>query len=135
MPKDPVSVTWELLSQDDKAFASKAVLQTFELYATTEKGTVCFPFSYCYQKGKLCQKTVLLLNFRGDIPDKFLPAEEIIDRGWNFAVLNHKDITGDNREINENYRLLSVGENGCETGKLAMWAWGAMRVIDHLQTR
>ena len=131
MPAKPISVTAEKTGADEKFCAGKAVLSDYLLTAETEKGTVRFPFRLCVRKGKPRQRAVICLNFRPDVPDKYLPAEEILDRGWAFALLCYRDVTDDSPLIDENAAILA-GTGETAPGKLAMWAWAASRVLDAL---
>ena len=131
LPPAPLGVTAETETKNERFCAGKAVLESIALTAETPDGTVRFPFKFCYRKGETGQKCVVMLNFRPDVPDRYLPAEEIIDQGWAFVSLDYQSVTADNADADENAAVL--GKNGC--GKIAMWAWAAMRVLDHLLTR
>ena len=122
-------------SDADKVFcAGKTQIERFVLHAETEFGEMVFPFSVCLPKGNGKKKTVLFLSFDKEIPNKYLPAEEIIDRGWGFACLHYESVTSDSPLIDENAKALGYGKNG-KIGKLMIWAWAAMRVADYLFTR
>lgn len=137
LPKAPKQVCVERLvgSDADKVFcAGKAPIERFLLRAEMDCGKVVFPFSVCLPMGAGKKKTVLFLSFDKEIPNKYLPAEEIIDRGWGFACLHYESVTPDTPILDENARALGFGKDG-KTGKLMVWAWAAMRVADYLFTR
>ena len=134
LPPQPLSVTVTPQRVDHKFCAGKATLETLCLTAAVPGGAVTFPFFYCYLNGAKKQRTVLLLNFRSLVPDKYLPAEEVIDSGWAFAAVNYEDISCDSAEKDANAALLGYG--GQESpGKIALWAWGGSRMLDYLLTR
>ena len=137
LPAAPQRVWAEacLSSDADKVFcAGKAPIERFILHAETESGKVVFPFSVCLPKGEGKKKVVLVLSFDKEIPNKYLPAEEIIDRGWGFACLHYESVSPDTPVLDENARALGFGESG-KVGKLMIWAWAAMRVADCLLLR
>jgi hypothetical protein len=87
LPPAPKSVRVEVKEMFPRPFAGKAVGEEIILRAETEKGEVTFPFCYYRPVGKEPCKTVIHLNFSPNVPDRYLPAEEIIDRGWAFACI------------------------------------------------
>lgn len=91
-----------------------------------------FPFKLCLPRKEGKHKTVVLINFKYDVPDKYCPAEEIIDRGWAFAALDYQKITSDCSTIDG---LAEIYAPNRETGKISLWAWAVMRIMDYLQTR
>ena len=77
------------------------------------------------------------INFRDNVPDRYMPTEELVDNG--FAVLSfcYNDVTKDNGDFTDGLAgiLYKKGERKpSDPGKLAMWAWAAQRVLDYAQT-
>ena len=73
------------------------------------------------------------INFRSNIPDAYMPVEELIDGG--FAVLSfcYEDVTSDSKDFTNGLAgvLYEKGKRGAhDAGKLALWAWAAQRVMD-----
>ena len=145
MPKPPKTLHWEVVDASDKHFAGgKTLPTTVRLYGELENGREYgFPVRVCIPveaDGKTGARVPFFihLNFRPDIPDKYQPTEEIIDNG--FAVLSfcYTEVTSDDGDFTNGLAgaLFPDGKReGAEaTGKLAMWAWAAMRVMDHLRT-
>ena len=76
------------------------------------------------------------INFGDEIPHKYQPTEEITDSGCAVFTIYYEDVTSDNGDF----------ENGCAKllckdrsdphapGKIAIWAWSIMRVIDYIET-
>ena len=97
---------------------------SFPCYATIPNAQGKFPF-------------FVHINFRDDVPDRYQPTEELIDNG--FAVLSfcYEDVTSDNKDFKNGLAgvLFPNGrKNPTDAGKLAMWAWGAQRVLDFAET-
>ena len=79
----------------------------------------------------------VLNNFRPDFPDMYLPAEEILDNGFNLISFCYKDVTSDDNDFTNGLADLFVGEKHREAsqcGKIILWAWAAMRVMDYVCT-
>lgn len=111
---DKVNITSEI---NGKAF-------TFPLYVTLPTAEGKFPF-------------FIHINFRDNVPDRYMPTEELIDNG--FAVLSfcYTDVTADNGDFTDGLAgvLYEDGKRGeTDAGKLAMWAWAAHRAMDYAET-
>ena len=79
-PEKPLTVSGEVVSSEE-TMAGKSILEKINLTINLREGEYTFPFWYCYPKRKK-NKTIILLNFRNCFPDKYLPAEEVIDDGY-----------------------------------------------------
>ena len=139
MPPEPDNITWEIKEFDDRRYcAGKAYLAKIEITSEINGEKFTFPFTYVYPKKGNKHKTVVHINFRPDVPDEYMPTEEIIDNGFGCASFCYKDVTSDDGDFTNGLAGI-VYKNTERTlhspGKIAMWAWAAMRVMDFLQTR
>ncbi len=134
LPPLPERVVGEVVESDSVYAAGKATLQTIKICISYQGKQLEFPIRYCYPNNGKANKTVLLLNFRTGVPDKYLPAEEIIDNGWAVASLCYYEATADNADFDNGVAKALRGVGDSAPGKIMMWAWSAMRVMDYLQT-
>lgn len=96
----------------------------FPCYATIPNGEGKFPF-------------FVHINFSDSIPHKYQPTEELIDNGFAVLTLYYEDITSDNNNFTNGLAGVLFPEgrkNPTDAGKIAMWAWGAQRVLDFAET-
>lgn len=147
LPEKPADLTAERLEFEEGNFlAGKADRERIKLSMTVNGRSVSFPFHFVYKRKAEKVKTIICINFRGDLFDKYVPVEEIIDSGWNVAVVDYNDITADKGVADEdgfnrkgfpddNYIALRGKDSKTAPGKIMMWAWGAMRILDYLLTR
>lgn len=115
-------------------FAGKAVSTELTISFDTEKGKFSFPVAEIRPKKDGRVPVIVLVNFRSDIPDRYCPVEEIIDRGCAVLRIYYNDIAFDG---NDGFAggLASMYDRSVYTwGKIRMWAWAASRVMDYLQT-
>lgn len=73
------------------------------------------------------------INFRGAVPDMYMPTEELVDNGFAALSFNYKDVTSDDGDFTSGLagNLFPDGRRGpADPGKIALWAWAAMRVMD-----
>lgn len=140
IPDKPQNIRWEI----DESYvisnfcAGKATVQKIYAVCTIDGKEFSFPF-YCTIPTK-CGKYPFFIhiNFRDDVPDRYMPTEELIDNG--FAVLSfcYKDVTADNDDFTDGLAGILYEEGKrkqSDAGKIAMWAWAAQRVMDYAETK
>lgn len=74
------------------------------------------------------------INFRDDVPDRYMPSEELVDNGFAVFSFCYKDVTSDDGDFTNGLAgvLFENGKRGLsDAGKIAMWAWAAHRVLDY----
>ena len=133
-PKDPGTI-----------FAGKATREDISIEFDTPNGVFSFPIYMILPQKVNPAPAFLFLNFRPDVPDIGLPAEEIIDNGYAIVGFCYNDVSFDNRGYKEGDNCFSGAVNGLASmyprdektgwGKIGMWAWAASRVMDYLCTR
>ncbi len=139
IPENPEKVTFDIKEFDDRRYcAGKAYFMKLEITSEINGESFTFPVTYVYPKKGTNHKTVIHINFRSNVPDEYMPTEEIIDNGFGCASFCYKDVTSDDGDFTNG--LAEIVYKNCEraafsSGKIAMWAWAAMRVMDFLQTR
>ena len=140
IPAPPKSLEVTETPSDNKNFcAGKARLSRLDFRCVLENGEFVFPVSAVIPRSERPVPAFVLINFRPDVPDMYLPSEEIADRGYAVFSFCYNDISVDDRsdaELRDGIgRLVSPAVRGGNApGKIAMWAWAAMRVMDHIET-
>ncbi|MBQ7399736.1 MAG: hypothetical protein IJW06_04680 [Clostridia bacterium] len=78
----------------------------------------------------------VMANFRPDVPDRYLPVEEIIDGGCAVLSFDYNDVTKDNGDFTDGVAKAFFPDgrkNKNDAGKIMMWAWAAMRIMDYAE--
>lgn len=141
-PPPPKSVYLKsVISEDKIAYAGKVTEEHIEIAFTTEKGEFSFPVAL-YIPNRVSAPPPLFLHiaFR-PVPDRYIPVEEIIDSGFALAVVVYTDIVNDNHygDFSDglgSYFGADKATRSADTwGKIGMWAYGASRVMDYLESR
>ena len=81
---------------------------------------------------------VLFNNFHPMYASRYFALEEMTEKDVNFLCYCYEDITSDNNDFSNGIAplLLPNGqENGEDCGKIMMWAWTNMRVLDYALTQ
>ena len=136
IPAKPDHLRVEVVSADAKFCAGKASLTKLSFTVTIGECEFSFPVNAVIPKSDKKCPAFVFPNFRPDVPDRYLPSEEIVDRGYAVFSFYRNDITTDkgfkkdglSKIFKRNERKLS------SPGKLALWAWAAMRVMDYVET-
>lgn len=138
LPKQHDNLTWELVSEEPTFCAGKVTLSKVLLSAHFGEDKFSFPVyvSMPNQEGRY--PFFVHINFRDNVPDRYLPVEEICDRGFAVLAFCYEDVIRD-EDSSKSQGLHDVIFKGIEKnefhcGKIALWAWAASRVMDYAQT-
>lgn len=142
-PPAPVRVWTEELAEAPEFqlnYAGKVRQERRLLYFETKEGICSFPFVLAVPLHVEKPPVFLHLAFRQDMPDRYVPVEEITDAGYALAVVCYKDMVNDNHFGDYSDGIAAhfgtVRERDPEEwGKIGMWAYGASRILDYLLTR
>ena len=142
MPPAPQSVKFEIYEKGVRErfscfCAGKAYYDKVNITSVVNGKEFTFPISVITPTKEGKYPFFVNINFSPDVPDKYLPIEEIIDNG--FAVLSfcNRDVTADDKDFTNGLAgvLFPDGKRGPhDSGKIAMWAWAMQRVMDYAQT-
>ncbi|MBQ1195022.1 MAG: hypothetical protein IIX44_02135 [Clostridia bacterium] len=137
LPEAPNSVHAELVTRDKGFCAGKADLEVYNLVCECSFGRFSFPIRVVIPKKNRPVPAFVHINFRPDVPDKYQPTEEIIDAGYAVLSFCYKEVTSDDGDFTNGlaglvYKDGKRAPDSC--GKLGLWAWAAMRVLDYTLT-
>lgn len=137
LPEAPEAVTAEVISREENFCAGKAFLENIKLTCHTKQGEFSFPVAFtCPKKSNL--PCVIHINFRDLVPDKYQPSEEIVDLGYAVLSFCYQDVTSDDGDFTNGLAggFYPEGKRtASQCGKIGLWAWAAMRVMDYALTR
>ena len=136
LPAKPISVESE--EENREVFcAGKALLLKIKLTCTLENGKFSFPVYYTCPKGDKKHPCFIYINFRDNVSDRYMPSEEIVDLGCGVLSFCYKDVTDDNGDFIDGLAGIVYPDGKREDsqcGKIGLWAWAIMRVMDYTQT-
>lgn len=139
-PEVPDQVWGVVIEEDNNAFAGKCCLQKIRVVFNMERGVFDFPFQLVVPKNVKKPPVFLNIGFLRELPNKYVPVEEITDAGYALAMVCYEDIVNDAHYGDYSDGLAAFfGVDICrgpeEWGKIGMWAYGASRILDYLFTR
>ena len=137
LPSRPYSVEAVIEKRNKKFCAGKAVLLTLRLTCKADFGEFSFPLYYVSPVGREKVPCFIHINFRDLIPDMYQPTEELVDNGYATLTFCYKDVTSDNGDFTDGLAGVIYKDGKREPdacGKIGLWAWAAMAVMDYAQT-
>lgn len=122
---------------DNSFCAGNAVLKKIILTCVINSDKFEFPIYYAYPTANKPVPCFIHINFRDNVPDKYMPSEEIIDSGYAVISFCYTDITSDDGNFSKGlagviYKDGKRKKDRC--GKIGLWAWAVMRVMDYAIT-
>ena len=129
---EKVPVCGRIISEDAKTCSGNAVRYNTEIICAFQSSVFCFPMSLVVPNGEGRKPLIVVLNFRPDLYDMYIPVEEIIDNGFALAQIYYEDITSDDGNFGDRIAALFPRDHECSPGKISMWAWGVSRALDYL---
>ncbi len=138
LPRRPESVSVTVENPGMHHFAGKGFLQKLALTVRADFGEFTFPVYYVHPRH--IEKPVpafVHINFRDDVPDRYQPTEEILDRGFATLTFCYTDVTSDDGDFTNGLagKVYPDGKRSSDAcGKLGLWAYAASAVLDYALT-
>ena len=138
MPDAPEKIWVEIIGKPDCNFcAGKATRTELVMHAIYKGEELSFPFLSVVPskvQGKI--PAFVFINFAGQISEKYYPVEEIVDRGYAVFSVNYREISNDDDNFESGIAKVLVKNRTDENapGKITVWAWALMRIIDYVET-
>ena len=134
LPTTPVHLTVDIVREDIGFAAGKATLCHKNLVLDMGERYVQIPFTEMIPNDKANCPAIVYLGYESAVPNKFLPAEEIIDRGYAIFLFNHEDVsTNDSNFKSGIYNDVAPSRRKKNApGKLMLWAWTAIRLMEYV---
>ena len=134
-PPKPHRLTGSMEDTGDRTCCGHALEKDVQIIFDTPRGKYFFPVNYFEPVGEGRHPLIVCINFRPDRYDKYVPVEEVIDRGFALAVVYYEDITSDDGDFTDGLAgMFDRPKDGSGYGKITLWAYGVSRVIDYFST-
>ena len=134
---EPTKLEFEMLSKHQKFAAGTATVRTVIAHAEVCGKEFSFPFTALIPQKPGKYPFFVHIDFESGVPNKYYPAEEILNNGFAAFHFNFNDVSIDQNDMTDGLSgiLFPDGErSGDGSGKIVMWAWAAMRIMDYAQT-
>lgn len=136
LPEPPEHMSCDLYEEDQFFAAGKARCEKLQLKLYKGERSFSFPLSAVIPKNKEKVPAFIFINTTDSVPDRYLPSEEISDGGFAVFSFCCEDISPDTPNFAGNISsFLAVNRRfSSSPGKIMLWAYAAMRVMDYVET-
>lgn len=140
IPPKPDRIEVEKIPNDyheNRFCAGFATLSKMKLTAHYGDESTSFVFYSTVPKNHDKKMPIFInINFGSEIPHKYQPTDEIMDNGCAVFTIYYQDVTSDDGDFKNGCAALLCKDRSDPhaPGKIAIWAWSIMRVIDYIET-
>lgn len=137
IPPRPMHLSYLTKSCNPRYAAGKARLSEIEIIMDFGEKEAVLPIKAIIPNKDAPCSAIVFLSREESVPSEFLPAEEIIDRGYAIINLCIDKVSGAGSSAKtgiEKY-ISSSRRKRNAAGRIALWAWAAMRAVDYLCDR
>lgn len=137
LPPPPDECTFEEVKEIEGRMPVGAVIKQIRANVRVGSREFSFPFVAALHTDGKKHPFFIHNNFRPNVPDFYMPTEEILDNGFDVLSLCYTDVTSDDGDFTTGLADIFVGSAPREAttcGKIVLWAWAAMRVMDYAET-
>lgn len=122
-------------SADPSFAAGRAVYSKYSLICHKDWGVFTFPAVGAMLKAEGKHPVIIHINQYEDLPNRYTPCEEILDMGYSvLSFCADKIFLTDTGKPSGAGGILGRRGKRSSPGHLALYAWCAMRIVDHLLT-
>ena len=120
---------------DSRLAKGKVIYSTVDFTLTNKNGSHTFPINqFLHTDGN---KHPTIIHIAGKYPGNFVPEEEIVEQGYNLIIFSFTKVTTDDGDFTTGIAPLvfpNGRQNDTDCGKIGLWAFSAMRVLDYILT-
>ena len=137
IPEAPTEVTYTVEKDTIENYAAgKANIHKVTISGKLKGNPFSFPFITVLPKSEEKVPFFVHIAFSASNTSRFQPTEELVDNGYAVLFFNYEDVASDNSKFDNGVctALYPDGKRGVtDAGKIAIWAWAAMRVMDYAE--
>ena len=126
----PAEASAEIISENGSAYAGKAIERRIRVAFECTNGRFAFPAIVLMPTTVRRPRLLIHLMFEPAVPNKYFPAEEILDSGCAVAAFCYEDVTADNADFSSGLAAFFPRTDGASSGKIGLWAYAAQRLAD-----
>ena len=132
IPAKPEHLGADIESEDRGFGGGIGILRSFKLRITLDGEVFNLPFRSVVPSGEGKHPTIIYIGYDSAIPSKYLPAEEIVERGYGIFSLSLTDIFPEGSKQNKLFkRLVPIRKRKDSPGQIALLAWLISRIADY----
>ncbi len=133
-PPHPVHLSHKNKCINEVYIAGKAIYKEEKIILDLGDKEEVLLIKVVIPKSKLPCPVIIYLSDKGDIPNRFLPLEEIIDRGYGIISVCIDDVAENNGDFKSKIcgKIARSRKKKDASGKISVWGWALMRAVDYV---
>lgn len=132
IPDPPEHLGADIIYEDRGFGGGIGILRCFGLKITLDGEVFTLPFKAAVPNGNGKYPTFIYVGEDSAVPNKYLPAEEIVERGYGVFCLSLEDIFPKGEKETKLIKKLSPSRRKKDSpGRIALLAWLIMRIADY----
>lgn len=133
IPERPEHLYAKIKTEDRGFAAGAAVLRELDLIMTVDGKEIALPCKSVVPSGNGKYPTFIYIGYDDNLPSRFLPAEEIVERGYALFSFCYKDACENDGNFKSGIakHIAPIRKRKDAPGKIALWAWTISRVLDY----
>ncbi len=136
IPPRPEHLRGDTVSKDESFAAGDAVLREIALTMTVDGKEFKLPIRSVVPRGEGRFPAFIYIDYGTDIPNKYLPAEEIAEQGYAIFCLSYKDMLGEEKDSKSGIaKFIAPSTRRKDSpGRIALLAWAISRIVEFIGT-
>ena len=136
VPPRPDHMHVEVTSEYDRFACGIAVRKNLDITCEVGEQKFSFPAMSVIPKSEGKHPAFVFISFEGGEANKYMPTEEIVERGYALFTFSYKDVSSDDDNFKSGIakHLVKSRRKNTATSKISLWAWAAMRIMDYIET-
>lgn len=136
IPPKPDHMYVEVTSSLENFACGIAVLKRLKFTFEVGEHSFSFPLISAIPKDKKNIPAFVHIGFESGDGNKYMPTEEIVERGFALFAFSYKDVSSDDDNFKDGIAkyLVKSRRSKNASSKISLWAWAAMRVMDYVES-
>ena len=134
IPPRPDHLAVDMIGCDESFACGDARLTELEMIMDIGDAAVAMPLRGLIPNSFTPCPAIISLSLDSAIPNRYLPAEELVERGYAIFNLDVNAFSSNNADFRSGaaHRVCGSRKKKCAPGKIALWAWAARVVTDYV---
>lgn len=136
IPKKPEHMSVEVTYKHENFACGRAVLKRLNFIFEENGVKFSFPAISVIPKSEKKVPAFVHIGFDNGDAGKYMPTEEIVDRGFALFAFCYTNAATDDNNFNKGVakHLVKSRRKSNAPSKISLWAWCAMRIMDYVET-
>ena len=136
MPQKPIHLDYSIECSNSSFAAGKATKSLYNLILDLGEKNATIPITSVIPNSKKNLPAIIIFTAENGVPNKYLPAEELIDRGYAVFSLQMNEVAKNDADFKSGIAgyIARSRRKKSAPGKTVVWAWTILRVLEYVHS-